>query len=205
MKFFFCLILLFQLTTSLSAQALKSPAGNFELHFEVKKGVPTYSLNFNSKPLIKESNLGFELTKQEDLMDRFVLLDSATSTFDESWEPILGEVKEIRNHYNELLVTLEQLATERCMQIRFRLFDDGMGFRYEFPAQDNLVYFVIKNEHTQFTMTGDHKAWWISGDYDTQEYDYTTSKLSGIRGLMENTITPNASQTPLVPPVCRQH
>ncbi|MCU6167531.1 glycoside hydrolase family 97 N-terminal domain-containing protein, partial [Enterobacter roggenkampii] len=119
-----------------------------------------------------------------------------TSTFDESWKPVWGEANQIRNHYNELAVTLNQKSTDRHIVIRFRLFDDGLGFRYEFPEQKNLTYFVIKEERTQFAMAGDHKAFWIPGDYDTQEYDYTTSKLSEIRGLMSKAITPNSSQTP---------
>ena len=119
-----------------------------------------------------------------------------TSTFDETWKPVWGEESQIRNHYNEMAVTLNQKAQERNMVIRFRLFDDGLGFRYEFPLQENLNYFVIKEEHTQFAMTGDHTAFWIPGDYDTQEYDYTESKLSEIRGLMKGAITPNSSQTP---------
>ena len=132
-------------------------------------------------------------------MSGFTIEKSETSTFDETWQPVWGEEKEIRNHYNELAVTLDQKAQERDILIRFRLFDDGLGFRYEFPLQKNLNYFVIKEEHTQFAMTGDHKAFWIPGDYDTQEYDYTESKLSEIRGLMKGAITPNSSQTPFSP------
>ncbi|MFR2509448.1 glycoside hydrolase family 97 protein, partial [Odoribacter laneus] len=122
-----------------------------------------------------------------------------TSAFDETWQPVWGEVKDIRNHYNELALTLEQEETGRTMIIRFRLYDDGVGFRYEFPQQPNLNYFVIKEEHTQFAMAGDHKAFWIPGDYDTQEYSTVTSKLSEIRGKMEAAITPNSSQTPFSP------
>ena len=124
---------------------------------------------------------------------------SETSTFDETWEPVWGEVKQIRNHYNEMAVTLNQKAQDRNIIIRFRLFDDGLGFRYEFPLQKNLNYFVIKEERTQFAMAGDHKAFWIPGDYDTQEYDYMESKLSEIRGLMEEDVTGNASQTQFSP------
>lgn len=131
---------------------------------------------------------------KQSLLNGFTVTDIKEIGFDETWQPVWGEVKTIRNHYNELAVSLTQKATERILIIRFRLFNDGLGFRYEFPQQKNLVYFVIKEERTQFAMTGDHTAYWIPGDYDTQEYDFTTSKLSAIRGLMEKSITANVSQ-----------
>ena len=175
---------------------MKSPDGNMVLQFEVRNGVPVYRLDYKDKPVIKDSRLGLELKDADDLLTGFVLKEVQRSTFDETWEPVWGEWKTIRNHYNELAVTLSQSATERDMVVRFRVFDDGLGFRYEFPEQDNLVYFVIAEERTQFAMTDDHTAYWIAGDYDTQEYDYTTSRLTEIRGLMEQAVTPNASQTP---------
>lgn len=132
-------------------------------------------------------------------MSGFTIADTEVSTFDETWQPVWGEVKDIRNHYNELALTLKQAGTDRMMVIRFRLYDDGLGFRYEFPQQPDLNYFVIKEEHTQFAMAGDHKAFWIPGDYDTQEYSTVTSRLSEIRGKMKEAITPNASQTPFSP------
>lgn len=178
------------------AAELKSPDGSFHLSFEVKDGVPVYKLDLNDQPVVIESRLGFELKDAENLLDGFKLTKVDESSYDQTWEPVWGEVKEIRNHYNEMAVTLEQEETGRVMMVRFRLFNDGLGFRYEFPQQDNLTYFVITDEKTQFAMTGDHTAYWIPGDYDTQEYDYTTSKLSEIRGLMDQAITPNASQTP---------
>ncbi|PRY96356.1 glycosyl hydrolase family 97 [Marinilabilia salmonicolor] len=178
------------------AAELKSPNGSFHLSFEVKDGVPVYSLQLEGQPVILESRLGLELKGLEHLTNGFKLTKVDESSFDETWEPVWGETKEIRNHYNELAVTLEQEETERTMVIRFRLFDDGLGFRYEFPQQDNLTYFVVTDEKTQFAMADDHTAFWIPGDYDTQEYDYTTSRLSEIRGLMDQAITPNASQTP---------
>lgn len=183
---------------SLSAQELKSPNGDFSMDFSLlKDGTPTYKLTYKGKAIIKESKLGFEL-KDDDtsLLNGFSVEDTQTSTFNETWKPVWGEVSEIKNHYNELAVTLNQKSTDRKMTIRFRLFDDGLGFRYEFPKQKNLVYFVIKEERTQFAMAGDHTAFWIPGDYDTQEYDYTESKLSEIRGKMDQAITPNASQQP---------
>jgi hypothetical protein len=158
-------------------------------------GTPVYELTYKQKPVIKQSKLGFEVAGFS-LRDGFKIIDSETATFDETWKPVWGEVKEIRNRYNELAVTFCQDKDERSMIIRFRLFDDGLGFRYEFPQQKSLNYFVITEEYTEFAMTGDHTAFWIPGDYDTQEYDYTQSRLSEIRNLMKTAITPNTSQTP---------
>ena len=138
-------------------------------------GTPSYSLTYKGKEIIKPSKLGLELKNDKiSLLNEFTITDSKTSAFDETWTPVWGEVAKIRNHYNELAVTLNQNQTDRQLIIRFRLYNDGLGFRYEFPAQKNLVYFIIKEERTQFAMTGDHTAFWIAGDYDTQEYDYTT-------------------------------
>ena len=176
-----------------------SPNGIVSIDFQLKNGIPTYKVDYKGKPVIKESRLGLELRDGKNLMDGFEQLNATTSTFDETWQPVWGEVKEIRNHYNELLAELKQPSTDRYMNIRFRVYDDGVGFRYEFPQQKNLVYFVIKEEHSQFAMTGDHTAWWIPGDYDTQEYDYTESKLSEIRSLLSNAVTSNASQTVFSP------
>ena len=202
-------------------QKLTSPDGNLVMTFQVnKEGAPTYDLIYKGKTVIKPSTLGLELKKEDntrtdfDWVDRrdltkldsktnlyngFELKDAKTDTFDETWQPVWGEEKEIRNHYNELAVTLYQPMNERSILIRFRLFNDGLGFRYEFPQQKSLNYFVIKEEHSQFAMSGDHTAFWIPGDYDTQEYDYTISRLSEIRGLMKQAITPNSSQTPFSP------
>ncbi len=182
-----------------NAEVVKSPDGKVAVDFDVKNGVPTYSMTFNGKTVIKPSTLGLELVDAPDLMDGFSLKGTETSTFDETWQPVWGETRDIRNHYNELLACLEQPETGRLMNIRFRVYDDGMGFRYEFPLQDNLTYFVVKEEHSQFAMDGDHTAWWIAGDYDTQEYDYTESKLSEIRDKMAEAITSNASQTQFSP------
>ncbi len=181
------------------AQQLKSPNGDFSMEFSLlKDGTPTYKLEYKKKTLIKESKLGFELKDDEkSLLKDFSVEDTKATSFDESWKPVWGEVAEIRNHYNELAVHLKQNETDRKMIVRFRLFDDGLGFRYEFPQQENLIYFVVKEERTQFAMTGDHTAFWIPGDYDTQEYDYVESKLSEIRGKMDEAITPNASQHPM--------
>ena len=186
------------LLTSLlgKAEGITSPSGIVKVDFELTgNGVPTYSVAYKDRPVVKPSTLGLELNGQSNLMDGFEMVKTSTSTFDETWQPVWGETKDIRNHYNELLVELRQPATDRCMNIRFRVYDEGMGLRYEFPTQKNLIYFVIKEEHTQFAMTGDHTAWWIPGDYDTQEYDYTESRLSEIRGLLEKAYTGNLSQT----------
>ncbi len=177
------------------AKVIQSPNGRISIDFRLKNGIPTYKVNYKEIPVIKESKLGVELREGNNLMDGFEQVNISTSSFDETWQPVWGEVKEIRNHYNEMVAELKQPATNRYMNIRFRVYDDGVGFRYEFPQQKNLVYFTIKEEHTQFALTGDHTAWWIPGDYDTQEYDYTQSKLSEIRGLLRNAVTSNASQT----------
>ncbi|SFU56411.1 Glycosyl-hydrolase 97 C-terminal, oligomerisation [Pustulibacterium marinum] len=181
---------------SSKAQLLHSPDGNFTMKFTLlQDGTPTYELSYNGKEVIKPSKLGLYLVDDEkSLLDGFSITDTKTATLDETWTPVWGEVAEIRNHYNELAVTLTQKGTERIMMVRFRLFDEGLGFRYEFPQQKNLVYFTIKEERTQFAMTGDHTAFWIPGDYDTQEYDYNESKLSEISGLFDAAVTANASQ-----------
>ena len=195
-KSIFAFFSLLAICTTSIAQQIKSPEGNFIMEFSLlKDGTPTYSLKYKNKEVIKPSKLGLELKNdKKSLLNDFVVVDSKTSTFDETWQPVWGEVNKIRNHYNELAVTLNQKETDRKIIIRFRLFADGLGFRYEFPAQKNLTYFIVKEEKTQFAMTGDHTAFWIPGDYDTQEYDYTESKLSEIRGLSEKAYTANVSQ-----------
>ncbi len=203
-------------TAIISAQNLLSPNGQLEMQFSIDKGKPTYTLSYKGKTVIAPSHLGIELkgeaqrrdfndfdAKNEgssySLLNGFSVKSTETSTFDETWKTVWGEESEIRNHYNELAVTLQQSVTDRIMVIRFRLFDDGLGFRYEFPQQKNLNYFVIKEERTQFAMTGDHIAYWIPGDYDTQEYDYTVSRLSEIRDLQAGAISDNLSQTTFSP------
>ena len=190
------------------AQTVKSPNGNVSVKFSLDNGRPVYEVSYKNRAVVKPSYLGLELAKtkhaskgmeETSLMDGFVIANTDTSSFDETWKPVWGETATIRNHYNELAVTLNQPATKRNIVIRFRVYDDGMGLRYEFPQQEELNYFVIKEEHTQFAMAGDHKAFWIPGDYDTQEYETVESKLSEIRGLMKSAITPNSSQTPFSP------
>jgi len=183
----------------MQAEDLKSPNGRLVMHFEVDgMGCPVYTLSYKGKPVIKRSRLGLE-AEGFSLREGFQLQKAETATFDETWKPVWGEVSSIRNHYNELAVTLLQPKDDRTIRIRFRLYDDGLGFRYEFPEQKNLVYFVIKDEYSEFAMAGDHKAFWIPGDYDTQEYDYTESHLSEIRKLMKAAVTFNTSQTPFSP------
>ena len=195
-----CFLLALFMGSAAMAGSITSPNGQLQLNFSVNpQGEPVYELFYKGKAVIKPSKLGLELKNDPGLMNGFTLTDTQTSTFDETWEPVWGEVKQIRNHYNEMAVTLNQKAQDRNIIIRFRLFDDGLGFRYEFPLQKNLNYFVIKEERTQFAMAGDHKAFWIPGDYDTQEYDFTESKLSEILGLMKGAITGNASQTQFSP------
>lgn len=193
-----------------SAQTVTSPSGNVKLSFSLSEtGQPTYEMTYKGKAVIKPSHLGLELAKDKhaskgeqetDLMDGFKVTNTQTSTFDETWKPVWGETATIRNHYNELQVNLRQEAAGRDIIIRFRVYDDGMGLRYEFPQQESLNYFLIKEEHTQFAMAGDHTAWWIAGDYDTQEYPTQTTKLSEIRGRMKDAIVwGNSSQTPFSP------
>jgi hypothetical protein len=180
------------------AQEIYSPNKQLSLKFELTAtGAPTYQLKYKKKDVVKTSTLGLETKDVPSFLTGFNVEKTEQSSADESWNPVWGEQKTIRNHYNELLVTLAQQAEKgRYIRIRFRLFDDGLGFRYEFPEQENLNYFIIKEERTQFALAGDHKAFWLPGDYDTQEYSTVTSKLSEIRGLMKASTTPNASQTP---------
>ena len=177
------------------AQQQSSPDGSVILSFSLKNdGTPSYKVTYKNKPVLNESTLGFTLKKAEPLTNNFKVVDTKKSTFRETWKPVWGEESEILNHYNELLVSLEQNNTKRKMNIRFRVYNEGVGFRYEFPSQKELTYFVVEEELSQFAMTGDHTAWWIPGDYDTQEYDYMESKLSEIRGLMKEAVTENVSQ-----------
>ena len=200
-------------------QTLKSPDGNVEMTFQLTaEGTPQYALSYGDEKVILPSDLGFEfrgVLKAQKLVynadgtiskvdrepsysfyDGFAVESVETSTFDETWEPVWGEEAQIRNNYNELLVNLVQTSSEKKMSIRFRLYNDGLGFRYEFPYQKNLNYFVIKEEMTEFALAGDHTAWWLPGDYDTQEYNFTECRLSEIAGKMPEAICGNDSQTP---------
>lgn len=174
-----------------------SPDGNMKVSFGLNQsGKPFYKVSYKNQEVIKESFMGLELKNTIDLIADFEVVKENKSSFDETWKPVWGEESEIRNHYNELLVSLRQKTSDRLMNIRFRVYNDGVGFRYEFPQQKHLTYFTVVEEWTEFAMTGDHTAWWIVGDYDTQEYDYTESRLSEIRLLNQGAINDNASQTP---------
>lgn len=204
------------------AQKVTSPDGKMELSFALDNGRPTYTFSVDGKTVVAPSHLGYQLKKENgekstdfdwkpsratdkeasrkaDFFSDFTLEKFENNSFDETWKPVWGEESSIRNHYNELLVQLKQTKNNRFLNIRFRLFDDGLGFRYEFPDQKDLTYFVVAEELTEFAMTGNHTAWWVAGDYDTQEYNYQTTKLSEIRGRMKRAITENASSTPIGP------
>lgn len=202
LKHFFITLILFQLSiNNIVAQQILSPDKNMAVTFSLSEnGIPTYQVGYKNKLVIKTSKLGFLLKNDAyNLYDNFKIINIETSTFDETWKPVWGEENQIRNHYNEMAVTLNQIDSDRQMIVKFRAFNDGVGFRYEFPLQNNLGHFVIEDEKTQFAMTGDHTAFWIPGDYDTQEYDYTESHLSEVRRLMANSITDNLAQTSFSP------
>ena len=209
------LLALLLLPLTAIAQEITSPNGNMVLNFTLEQGRPTYTLMYKGKEVVRPSHLGLELAKDKhasmglnetDLMDGFQVVDTKTSTFDETWQPVWGESATIRNHYNELAVTLGKVFSipkytgdgtspgtfledhHRQIIIRFRVYDDGIGFRYEFPQQKDLNYFLIKEEHSEFAMTGDHTAWWLPGDYDTQEQETQQTKLSEIRGQMSKAV-----------------
>ena len=190
-----CLVCL-GLAGRVQASEVTSPNGEMKLTFTLRDSKPYYSVSFRGKPVIKPSRLGYELHNAESLLEGFTQTGEKTSTFDETWTPVWGENKTIRNHYKELLVGLIQEKTGRVMNLRFRVYDEGVGLRYEFPQEGSkLNYFVVKEECTEFALTGDHIAWWIPGDYDTQEYEYSRSRLSEIRPLFKKKVTDNASQT----------
>lgn len=205
------------------AQQVTSPNGSLQLDFSIdKEGRPTYQLSLRGKLLVAPSHLGYQLKKPNpnkstdfdwkpskasdkelernaNFYSSFEVVRYSNDSFDETWTPVWGEESSIRNHYNEMLVELNQTTTDRKMNVRFRLFDDGLGFRYEFPNQKNLTYFTVAEELTEFAMTGDHKAWWVAGDYDTQEYEFQNTRLSEIKAQMKKAIVDNASQTPIGP------
>jgi len=195
-KKFVSVVVLFFTIFSSNAQEFQSPNGAFKMIFALENdGTPTYQLFMNNKEIIKKSKLGLELQKdKKSLLNDFKVIAENRKSFDETWQPVWGEETAIKNNYNELALTLKQNETDRNIIIRFRLFNDGLGFRYEFPEQKNLTYFVLKEERTEFAMTGNHTAFWIPGDYDTQEYDFTESKLTEIRTLFRGAVSENASQ-----------
>lgn len=201
MNKFFTTFFLIATALFVQAQEISSPNKNLVLKFSLtSNGTPVYELNYKNKSVIRTSRLGLETKDVPSFLDGFTITKTENTTFDETWSPVWGEQKNIRNNYNELLVTLSQKAVkDRYIKIRFRLFDDGLGFRYEFPEQKELAYFIIKEERTQFALAGDHKAFWLPGDFDTQEYSTVTSNLSEVRGKMKEAVTPNASQETFSP------
>ena len=209
-RIFIALALVTLACGTLAAQQVSSPAGKVMVKFSLSpSGQPTYEMSFKGKTVINPSHLGLELARDKhasrgmdetDLLDGFVLKDSKTSSFSETWQPVWGQYKDIDNNYNELAVTLNQPATGRDIIIRFRVYDDGMGLRYEFPQQQALNYFIIKEERTQFAMTGDHEAWWQAGDYDTQEYPMQHTRLTGIRPAIEHCVQWDENGNCFMPP-----
>lgn len=204
------LLLALMLPLALGAQEVKSPNGLVSVKFSLTgNGVPTYEMSYKGRAVVKPSRLGLELAKDKhaskglretNLMDGFTIARTQRRTFDETWKPVWGETATIRNHYNEMAVNLAQPSAKRTMIIRFRVYDYGMGLRYEFPQQDSLTYFTIKDEHTQFAMAGDHTAWWLPGDYDTQEQDTQESLLSEIRGRFHDAVNWNNSSVSVFSP-----
>lgn len=162
------------------AQTVSSPSKLIALDFKITNGKPAYSVTFKGKPIVKESLLGIKLKESTDLATNFTLTDSKMTAVNETWQPVLGEEANITNHYNQLTVNLTQQKTNRKLNIIFRVFDEGVAFRYDFPKQADLNYFIISDEITQFNLTGDHKVFWLPGDFDSQEYPYNESKISGI-------------------------
>ena len=178
------LFLFFMSVTVLMAQSsLMSPDNNMLLKFKLdENGTPVYNLDYKGKAVIANSKMGFRLSSNISLSNDFEIVNVSSTSYNESWTPVWGQYKKIYDHHNEMLVSLKQHSTGRLLNIRFRLFNDGLGFRYEFPVQDNLRHFIIKEELTQFCLTGDDKAFWIPADYDTNEFPITTSRLSEISG-----------------------
>lgn len=191
------IIIAFFICLTSSAQTIKSPGGNLTLHFSINpEGIPTYQLSYGKQFIVNESALGIEVYDQPSFINNFSVVKVDSSIVDESWNPVWGEVKTIRNNYRELTVTLQQInVNNRMLVLRFRLFDDGLGFRYEFPLQDNLNYFTVINELTQFNLAKDHTAFWIPGDYDSNEYYYNRTRLSGIDATLGKNVNEIAVKT----------
>lgn len=204
-------LLLSMMFTGVKAQALKSPDGKFEMNFQLKEGVPYYNLKYNGAIVVEDSKLGLRLFKDTaikfaseiakpedakyDLNNGFAKTDEKRDSKNETWQPVLGEKKNYINHYNELAVTLNQASTDRSIVVKFRLFNDGLGFRYEFPQQKNLNYFVIREEDSEIDFPTDMKAWWMVADYDSQEYQYQETKVSEIPSKWDKAYDANASQS----------
>ena len=204
-----CILLCFAVWGTIKAQVLTSPDGNVSLDFRLlSDGTPVYSLQYKGREVIKESRMGFLVSPEFVFCKDFEQIEERTGEADTVWHPVLGQYRDIRDHHKELFVALRQKDTGWLLNIRFRLFDDGLGFRYEFPVQEDLRNFTLKEEVTEFRLTGDHKAFWLPGDYDTNEYPTTTSLLSEVAFLTDSvrqeplavkSFTPDlAVQTPLM-------
>lgn len=193
------ILLLCACFVQVQAQVITSPDRNLTLTFRLtENGAPTYQLSYKKKPVVKQSGLGLEMQDVPSFMEGFTIANTEQASVNDTWNPVWGEQSTIRNNYNELLVTLAQRSPqERTLRIRFRLFNDGLGFRYEFPKQENLQYFIVKDEHTEFNLTDNHKIFWIRGDYDTNEYPYTTSRISEIPQLIEKATIDVHAQHPI--------
>ncbi len=203
-------VLLTMMFNGLYAQSLKSPDGKFEMNFQLKNGVPFYNLKYNGAVVVEDSKLGLRLLKDGDIQFAseienknnegknldygFEKTGEKRDSKNETWQPVLGEKKNYINNYNELAVTLTQKENDRNIIVKFRLFNDGLGFRYEFPQQKNLNYFIIKEEDSEIDLPTDMKAWWLAGDYDTEEYVTQTTKLSEIPAKWPTSYEGNASQ-----------
>lgn len=201
MKLYTILIASFYLLSAAGAETIKSPNGGVLVNFDVENGVPVYSVDFKGKKAVLKSKMGLELakTKYPSLHGGFTLVKTERATFDETWQPVWGETKTIRNHYNEALFTLEQKNPSRKMQIRFRVYDDGVGFRYEFPKQKSLMFLTVKDELTQFAMPSDATAFWIPADNGSQEYEYNKTRLSEIRAKMADATNKTDWASPVGP------
>ncbi|MCS6822246.1 MAG: glycoside hydrolase family 97 protein [Microscillaceae bacterium] len=204
---YFCIVIcLLHGFFTLQAQDLLSPNGQIKLNFSLKEGKPTYQVWFKNKPIVQESYLGLVFKTHEAMVENFQVIETKTQTFDETWQPVWGEVREIRNHYNELALTLQQPTGQKLI-LRFRAFNDGIGFRYEVPFLLNTAYAILSDETTQFNLAANHTAYWIPGDYDTNEYRYTVSRLSEVSTQeamraseigVRTPFHPSAVQTPLM-------
>ena len=198
-KIIYFIVALVFFSLAVSAQNVTSPNGNLSLNFKLTaSGEPSYQLSYKNKAVINDSKMGFELADAPEMKSGFAIVETRTDAKNETWNPVWGEVKTIRSNYKELAVTLEQKGEKmsRKIVIRFRLFDDGLGFRYEFPVQNDLKYFVVNDEKTEFNLTGDHKTFWIPGDYDSQEYAYNTTNLSEINTTKSLYYNPNSDKIP---------
>lgn len=163
---------------------LSSPDGNIKINFILSNGMPFYEVFYKDETIIKPSSLGFSFKTGKPLQDNFKIVKTAESKFDETWAPAWGTVSQIRNNYNELTVKLKETTTpKREMHLIFRAYNDGMGFRYRLPEQEDLKEVRIISEETYFRLAGNHTVWWIPDDYNSHEYKYKKTGLDRVRGV----------------------